>query len=230
MPNNGLLGLSLINRFKKRKIVTAIGAADLVVPPTSPGFDTNPKFLNTALTGGAEATVVVQATNSKDVPQTGSILIRRNGGLITSHTYTSFTVAAGPPPTISFTITSNQDFSGAVGTATAAASVGNEVYFPLSYRAVLTAWTVNATSTHATPTVFVVRNKVTTANILFDGAMLATTGVLTLTQQDRFVPGTAGETIELNVTGGLTGQLTVDVEGGFLPSSVPCVNEYTGVP
>lgn len=227
MPNNGLLGLSLINRFKKRKIVTATGAVDLVVPPASSGFDANPKILNTALTGAAEATVVVQATNPKDVATTGSILIFRDGGGATASTYSGFTSTA---TTISFTITSNQDFSGAAGSATALASAGNKVFFPLSNRVVLTAWTVNATSTHATPTVFTVRNKATNTSILFDGAMLATTGVLTLTQQDRFVPGTAGETIELNVTGGLTGQLTVDVEGGFLPSSVPCVNEYTGAP
>lgn len=229
MPqNNGRLGLSLINRFKKRKIVTATGAVDLIAPagPATAGYDTNPRRLNTALTGAAEVAVVVQATNPKEVATTGKILVQRDGGALSEISYTSFTSTA---TTITFTIGAT-DFSGASGTATALASAQNLIYLPLSVRCVLTAWTVTGQNTNAAVTTFVVRNKTTTANILFGGAMLATTGTCNIAQQDRFAPGTAGETIELNVAGAITGQLEVEIEGGFLPSSTPCVNEYTGVP
>lgn len=213
-------GLSLINRFRKRKIVTATGAVDLIAPPSSPGFDTNPSRIATSLTAAGETSVVVAATKPKNVSTTGNILIERSDGSITSHPYSAFT---SDSTTITFTITSH-DFD--VLTALA----GNAVYLPLSYRCVLTAWRIEGQNTNAAVTTYTIRNKATAANVLFGGAMHATTGTVREVAQERFVPGTAGETIELNVAGAITGQIEVEIEGGFLPSSVPCVNEYVGTP
>lgn len=220
MPNNGRVGLSLINRFRKRVVRTSTGQSDLIAPPASPGFDPNPRRLNTALSGAAEVSVVVQATNPKEYPTTGSILIRRNDGTITTIAYTAI---GSTSTTVTFTI-------GATDFSSNGAAAQNEIWLPLSYRCVITDWTVIGSNSNAAICTWTVRNKTTTANVLFGGSIGLTSGNIVTDRGNTLTPGTAGETLELVVAGAITGNIDIEVEGGFLPSSTVTVNEYTGAP
>lgn len=79
------------------------GATAAVNGTVSPTIDTEQYTLNGALTGAAVTSVVVNGTIDSDTPQSTTIRIKRNSGIYTVHTVTSWTGST-------FTITSS-DFS-----------------------------------------------------------------------------------------------------------------------
>lgn len=199
------------NRFRKRVLVTGNGSSDLVVPPTLGGFDQRALMLATALTGLNPGSVVVGTAIPLWVPQVGTLNIQTNSGGWVTIAHTSWTGST-------FTI-------GAIDFTTTPAAVGNAVKFTMAQRVVLDGWQIIGNNTAGTLATFTVRNKVTTANVLFGGSIAATTGAIQVAQNGLTVPGTSGETIEVNVAA-FAGQIEFMVQGYFTPADNPSFLSY----
>lgn len=204
-------------RFRKRKIVTVTGAADLIAPPASSA--NFPMVLATALTGAGETSVVVSTPIPTYVAKTGTIIVTSTGGTPGTRVSCSYSSYSGSTFTISST---------AFNVNTAA--IGANVQVPYSNRVVIDGYTVSGHNTNAAATTFTVRNKSTTASVLFGGSMAATSGTINIAANGRSIPAESGETVEINVAGAITGQIEVEVEGYILPATIPVCTEYTGVP
>lgn len=204
------------NGFRKRKLLTnaATSVADLVVCPTPTAQMS--LVLATALTGATETSVVITTAIPAYFPKVGSIYVTRDNGTTSTITYSARSGST-------FTITSS-DFS-----TTTLASAGNAVHIGIPNRVVITAWSVSAVNTGTAATISL-RNKSTTASVLHSWHMIATTGVINVSQDDLTMAGEAGETLELSASAQSAGNFNISVEGYFIPASVPLLNEYTGVP
>lgn len=114
------------------------------------------------------------------------------------------------------------------------------VYYPpaaagdatATYRAVITGWSAIGHNTNAAATVFTVRGKVTTTAIAFGGSMGPTNGSVGMGLTGIWTPMPANESLQLNVTGALTGQLDVYLEYIWLSAKTAAAGDgrYSGVP
>lgn len=96
-------------------------------------------------------------------------------------------------------------------------------------RLVVLRYHISGHNTNAAATTYVIRNKTTTANIMLGGSMIPLTGA-TSRHGECELPAVAGEDIELNVAGAITGQINVTLEGVVISQDLPVTRNFTGVP
>lgn len=97
-------------------------------------------------------------------------------------------------------------------------------------RLVVEFYSIVGHNTNAAATVFEIRNKTTTTSVLLGGSMLPNSGSCSLHQNGVWLPGQSNETIEINVTGSITGAIDITLGGRILPDDFPSTRNYTGAP
>jgi len=114
-----------------------------------------------------------------------------------------------------------------VATAKAASGGSPAEGTNLTNRLVVTAIILNGTNTNAATTTVLLRDT-TGASVFFRGAMNPTTGSLNVNISGLWIPIVADRSIELAVTGAITGQVGVTLIGKTFPATTPLAQKYDG--
>jgi len=96
----------------------------------------------------------------------------------------------------------------------------------LTNRLVVTGWHISGLNTNAALTTIEIRNATTTASVLVDASMAATTGSVTSDNTDAWLPLIANESLQLSVGGAITGNVSVTVWGKTFPTTTPLADFY----
>lgn len=98
-------------------------------------------------------------------------------------------------------------------------------------RLVVTGWSITGHNTNAAATTFAIRNATTTTIIFKGGSLAPTSGQLDSTVNGVWLPGAAGESLQLNIGGAFTGVLSVTVWGRIVSADSPFLTDNaTGAP
>ena len=98
----------------------------------------------------------------------------------------------------------------------------------MSWRLVITGYHIVGMNTNAALTDIIFRHRINTANVVLDALMHATTGTCQLTNTDCWIPMLADESLEVLVSGALTGTVAWTFWGKMFPASTPVAIKYDG--
>lgn len=96
----------------------------------------------------------------------------------------------------------------------------------MTNRLVITGWHISGLNTNGAITTIELRNATTTASVLVDAAMAATTGSVVSDNTNAWLPLIANESLQLSVGGAITGHVAVTVWGKTFPSTTPLADFY----
>lgn len=98
----------------------------------------------------------------------------------------------------------------------------------MSYRIVVTGYHIAGINTNAALTDIIFRHRINTGNVLLDALMHATTGSCQLANSNVWIPMLADESLEVLVSGALTGVVAWTFWGKVFPASTPLAMKYLG--
>lgn len=142
--------------------------------------------------------------------------------------YEPFSTAEWHANLVVTAVTAGTDLK-AVPASTAFSAVIGGVGAARTRRLVITGYHFGGVNTNAAATIFAIRNKTTTTSVLLNGGMGPTNGSVNVNGQ-CWLPAAANETLELVVTGALTGSLGITIWGRYLAHDYPAATNYTGAP